>query len=121
MLKVVGNGFILVETRVKGLLQNIRMHDVLHMPNLYSNLLSVRGLKVHFNSLGFVVKTNNDEMLVVASLESNLYLYQLDTNVINGAKTSFLACSTKNMHSLKLWHKRLGHLNANSLKYFKAW
>ena len=119
MVEAIGKGSILVETRVKGRVRSIRMHDVLHVPKMHSNLLLVsklisRGLKVHFNSLGCVVRTSNGEMLAVASLESNLY--QLDTNVMNGAETSSLARSDENSHSLELWHKRLGHLNANSVK-----
>src|SRR5450631_1639278 len=108
MVEAVGKGSILVETRVKGRARSIRMHDVLHVPDLHSNLLSVsklisRGLKVHFNSLGCVVRASNGEMLAVASLESNLY--QLDTNVLNGAETSSLAHSEANLansHPLEL-------------------
>jgi hypothetical protein len=77
MVEAVGKGSILVETCVKGRQRSIRMHDVLHVPDMHANLLSVsklisRGLKVHFNSLGCVVRANNGEMLAVASLESNL-------------------------------------------------
>ena len=119
IVEVLGKGSILVETRVKGRARSIRMHDVLHVPDLHSNLLSVsklisRGLKVHFNSLGCVVRASNGEMLAVASLESNLY--QLDTKVMHEAETSSLAHSEANSHPLELWHKRLGHLNANSVK-----
>ena len=53
-------------------------------------------------------------MLAIASLESNLY--QLDTNVMNGAEMSSLVHSDGNLYFLELWHKRLGHLNANSVK-----
>ena len=52
-------------------------------------------------------------MLVVALLESNLY--QVDGNVMKGAKTYVLAHFDGNSHSLELWHKRLGHFNANSM------
>ena len=77
MVEAVGKGSILVETRVKGRVRSIRMHDVLYVPKMHSNLLSVsklisRGLKVHFNSLGCVVRASNGEMLAIASLESNL-------------------------------------------------
>src|SRR5450631_1333284 len=119
MVEAVGKGSLLVETRVKGRVRSIRMHDVLHVPKMHSNLLSVsklisKGLKVHFNSLGCVVRASNGEMLAVASLESNLY--QLDTKVMHEAETSSLAHSEANSHPLDLWHKRLGHLNANSVK-----
>jgi hypothetical protein len=72
------------------------MHDMLHVPNLHSNLLMVsililRDLKVHLNLLGCVVRTRNGVLLDVASLKSNWY--QLDMNVMNGAETNCLAHS----------------------------
>ena len=41
MVKAVGKGFILVETRVEGRAWSIRMHDVLHVPNLISTYWDV--------------------------------------------------------------------------------
>ena len=113
MVEAVGKSFILVEKRVKGHARNIRMHDVLYVLKMHSNLLSVsklilKGLKVHFNLLGCVVRASNGEILGVALLESNLY--KLDMNVMNAVETSSLACSDENSHSLELWHKRLGHI-----------
>ena len=123
MIEAVGKGSILMEIRVKGRARSIRMHDVFHVPDLHSNLVSVsklisRGLKVQFNLLGCVVRVSNGEMLAVASLESNLH--QLDTNVVNEAEMSSLAYSNGNSHSLELWHKKLGHLNANSIKMLQS-
>ena len=78
MVEAVSKRCILVETHVKGRAQSIGMHDMLLVPDLLTNLLSVsklisKGLKMHFNSLGCVVRASNGEMLVVTSLESNLY------------------------------------------------
>ena len=58
------------------------------------------------------------KMLAVASLKSNLY--QLDMNVMNAAKTSCLARSDRNSHYVELWHKKLGHLNANNVKMLQS-
>ena len=57
MVEAVGKGSILVETQVKGQMRRITIHDVLHVPKLHANLLSVRklaskGLKVHLNEIG---------------------------------------------------------------------
>jgi hypothetical protein len=76
------------------------------------------GFEGAFQLVGMVVRADNGEMLAVASLESNLY--QLDTNVVNGAKMSSLAHFDGNLYSLELWHKRLGHLNANSVKTLQS-
>ena len=77
-----------------------------------------RGLKVHFNSLGCIVRVNNGEMLAVPSLKSNLH--QLDTNVVNGAEMNSFAHSDGNSHFLELWHKRLGHLNVNNVQMLQS-
>ena len=58
---------------------------------------------MHFNLLECMVRTNHGEMLVLASLESNLY--QLDTNMMNEAKMSYLAHSEANSHSLEFGTK----------------
>ena len=115
MVQAVAKRSILVEARVKGCAQSIRMQGVLHVPDLHSNLLSVsklilRGLKVHVNTLGCVVKANNNEMLVVESLG------QLDANVVNEAVTNSLTHSEAISHPLELWYKRTGHLNDKSMK-----
>ena len=78
IVEAIGKDSILIEKHVKGCVQSIRISDVVYVSNLHSNLLSVskfisRGLKVHFNSLGYVVRTNNEEMLYVTSLKLNLY------------------------------------------------
>ena len=57
-------------------------------------------------------KGKQDEMLTIASLESNLY--QQNMIIINGAKINSLANFYTNFHFLKIWHKKLGHLNENS-------
>ena len=111
-----GKGFILVETCVKGCARNIQMHDLFHVPDLHSNLLSVRkfisrGLKVHFNSLGCIMRASNKEVLVVASNS-----YHLNTNVMNEAETSSLAYLEANLHLVEQWNKRLGHVNAINVK-----
>ena len=64
MVEAVVKGSLLAKTRVKDHAWSIRMNDLFHVPNLHSNLLSVnkfisRSLKVHYTSLGRVVKVSN--------------------------------------------------------------
>jgi hypothetical protein len=99
------------------------MHNVLHVPDLHSILFSVkklilRSLKVHFNSLGCIVWAIDGEMLVVISIEPNLY--QLERNVVNEVEMSYSAHSGEDSHSLELWHKRLGNLNYNNVKMLQS-
>lgn len=71
---------------------------------------------MHFNSFGCKVEASNGEILALALLECNLY--QLDTNVVNETERNCLAHCDKNLHSWKLWHKMLGHLNTKNVILF---
>ena len=123
MVEALGKGSMLVESHVKGKVRKIRIYDVLHVPKLHANLLSVgkliaRGLKVHFNKSGCIVCTQEGQMLAMASLEANLY--QMELKVVKGAEVSTLAhTSAKEDNTLELWHKRLGHLNVKSVNTLK--
>ena len=119
MMEVVGKGSILVETQVMGQKRRITIHDVLHVPKLHANLLSVsklasEGLKVHFNVMGCVVRAQSGEMLAMDSMEANLY--QVELKKVNGVEVSTLADTSTNGDAMVLWHKRLGHLNAKGVK-----
>lgn len=121
-VEALGKGSILVESRVNGEVKKIRVYDVLHVPKLHVNLLSVgklvsRGLKVHFNKMGCDVITEGGELLAKASLESNLY--QLELKMVKECEVSTLAHTSENDGSMELWHKRLGHLNVKSVKALK--
>ena len=63
-----GKGSIFVETQVKGQMRRITIHDVFYVPKLHANLLSMsklasKGLKVHFNVMGCVVRAQSGEIL----------------------------------------------------------
>jgi hypothetical protein len=105
-----GRGSILVDTKVGGCTRRIRFKDVLYVPKLQSNLLSVSkivegGLNVQFGALGCSVKTQNRETQAIASRDGNLY---------------WLRCKTVHRSGLALLHQRMGHLNVQSLKIFPS-
>ena len=100
-------------------MRRIAIHDVLHVPKLHANLLSVsklasKGLKVHFNVMGCIVRAQSGKMLAMGSMEANLY--QLELKKVNGAEVSTLAHTSANGDAMELWHKRLGHFNAKGVK-----
>ena len=56
-VEAIGKGFMLIETYVDNKVKRIRIHEILHMAELYTILLSVsksvaRGLNVHINTMG---------------------------------------------------------------------
>ena len=119
MVEALGVGQILVEVQVKGLTKKIRMEEVLHVPKLHANLISVSklslgGLKVHFNTVGCVVRAASGVLIASAPREGNLYY--LHFTKVNGTSMACVAQGSAQEGVVELWHRRLGHLNVKSMK-----
>ncbi len=70
IVEAIGMGSILVEVLVKGQIRRIRIKDVLHVPKLHVNLLSVSkilssGCKVQFNMNECIVRAFDGEVLTI--------------------------------------------------------
>lgn len=94
----------------------VRIHDVLCVPKLLTNLLSVseltkKGKIVTFSSTGCVITDSEGIVLATASLIDGLYR-------LNGMHGTALAAIGSN-DSLELWHRRLAHLNHSDLMKMK--
>ena len=90
--------------------------DILHVPNLSTNLLSIYqithygcGKKVEFLPDTVVVKNLKDDSMVVVGKENHeTRLYSFSHFV---SKSTSLAFLTHSNTQSKLWHERFGHLN----------
>lgn len=72
----IGMGSIIIETILKGV---ICIKDVFHMSKLLVNLFLVNklvsnGLNIQFNLNGYIVKSCDDEAIVIKPREHNLYV-----------------------------------------------
>lgn len=88
--------------------ENLHVHDVEHIPELTTNLLSVsrivnNGNRVIFDKNGAFIYDKNGELVVTAKQINGLF--QVETTKI--------AMNVK--ASAETWHKRMGHLNYKSL------
>ena len=123
VVEAIGKGSMLVETCVDNKMKRIRIHDVLHVPKLHTNLLSVsklvaKGFNVHFNTMGCKVRTQRGEVVAIATIEANLY--QLDLKVVGGEDASARALTSAHESAMELWHKTLGHLRENGVKVLQS-
>ncbi|KAH9707133.1 hypothetical protein KPL70_012460 [Citrus sinensis] len=116
MQKVVGKGTIAVHT--KGGNKKL-ISDVLYVPNLTQNLLSVeqliqKGFSIYFDDekCKIIDKTNNHTVAVVEMSKNKVFplVMPLDENV---------ALKTENSDLSNLWHLRYGHLNYKGLNLLK--
>jgi hypothetical protein len=97
----------IVEAIGMGSTKRIRIKDVLNVPKLHANLLSVskilsNGCKVQFNMNECIVRAFNGEVIAIALRKGNLYQVTFtkvcEMHVANVAQTSTID------GALELWH-----------------
>jgi len=111
-----GKGSIKLSTRINKNDSNlVELKDVIYVPKLRSNLLSVsaitdKGYVVMFNNKGASVKCADGSTALTATKRGQLY-------TVNQNKNYTMCVSSDN---LVRWHQRYGHLNTNDLKKLKS-
>lgn len=90
----------------------VNMKDVLMVPNLCTNLLSVsqvvkKGLSVLFDEKGCIIRNKKGVVVVKASLVNGMF--KLDTKNVS-------AMLAKDNNTKNLWHRRLGHIGMENLQ-----
>lgn len=93
----------------------LELNDVQVIPSICANLLSVAKLvkkdyEVIFNKQGCKIMDNNGEVVATGRFENNLF--KLNT------QTDFAYAATKS-ENVKLWHRRLGHVNLGNMNFLK--
>ena len=97
---------------------NFNLKDVLVVPNLKKNLLSVKkftsdnSCTFEFTSSGFIVKDQNQTIITRGHKKGQLY-------ALDGIFHKALSAIRKGGSSSSIWHQRLGHLNSRLLSLLK--
>jgi hypothetical protein len=96
--------------------KRLEIKNVWHVPNLGRNLLSVAaidksGFKVEFFQGQVQIMNENGHVVTRGLLDEKSGLYKINLESIG--KSTYLARSNTDIN---LWHRRLGHLNFQSLK-----
>ena len=117
-VKAIGKGTIFMYTVDK---KKIELKDVLLIPNLAFNLLSVsKSAKSgkHFQFSDTICQIIDSEGEIIAVAEKSGNLYHLKCSV--SKETDFnMNCSSVPDSKEKLWHRRFGHLGVENLKKLK--
>jgi hypothetical protein len=98
----------------------LHLNNVLYVPSLKRNLISVRlldldGFSCNFEDMKCLIKYN-DENVGLAYLQDKLYLLSLYKSVLNVCDDKNKRFS-KNETSSKLWHSRLGHISWGRIEH----
>ncbi|XP_071900903.1 uncharacterized protein [Coffea arabica] len=99
--------------------KTLALNDVLHVPNIRANLVSVAllgkvGVKVSFES-GKIIMTKNNIFVGKGYCNQGLFVLNI-SNVINENASS----SAYIVDSISLWHARLGHVNIGYIKKMQS-
>lgn len=115
-MKVESCGTVKLYADINGTPNPIEVRDVLCVPNLTANLLSVSQLTknnnyVDFNANGCNIKNKFGKLMATANLVDGLYR-------LNGARCKSYVAVSKS-EKIETWHRRLGHININDLLKMK--
>ena len=116
--EAIGMGSIVVGVEARGKATTIRITDVLHVPKLQANLLSVskllsKGLKVFFHVNECIVEGANGDVVAIARREGSLY--EMCFKEVCGANSGDFVHLRGEGDSVEVWHHRLGHLDVRSI------
>ena len=122
-LHALGIGEICIERKVNGRLITGKLYAVLYVPNLGVNLFSIGAATQHGVTATFQdnqVTLSKNGKVVAAGTRSNQKLYRLDivASQFKNDTEDFAALSQDD--DIQLWHKRLGHVNFQTIKRMKS-
>ena len=115
--KIAGTGSVKLNLGMNGRSKPCIIQNVLHVPNLGYQLLSVSqlsksGIQTLFTSIGTQL-IRNQEVIATGSLVGNLY--KLDVSLGHCSPEKALVAA-----NLNTWHKRLGHIDISTIKLIKS-
>lgn len=121
LMKVESTGAVSFCVDVDKERKQVKVEDVLCVPDLTANLLSVsqitsKGNEVIFYSKGCVIRNSHGDVLATGTMSNGLY--QLDgsygSSGLNSSNETALAAAKVN-GSMELWHRRFAHVNYSDL------
>lgn len=107
-------GTVLVSGLINGVIREIIVKDVLYVPELSVNLLSVRKI----TEKGYVVKFDRDACQIINASDDTVAVAKLMNNIYELVQPVNTAFSCREDNS-SIWHKRFGYLNRASMKLLR--
>ena len=94
--------------------------DVLHVPTITKNLVSVgqmveQNLQVRFTPAGLFIEEYKEDGRLIAQGRKVGRMFTLDVDVPE-VKAAMFALGTGVVADIEIWHKRIGHVNVQRLK-----
>lgn len=118
--EIAAKGTVSFDAEISGVKTNIKLINVLHVPELRSNLLSVakitdKGFSVQFNKNRAIVTGSDKNVKLVADRVGDLYYVREFKTAECRNISNMTHKAQKQLETLKTWHRRLGHINVQDL------
>lgn len=115
-----GQGDVSITTTLNGKEQTATLNNVLYVPGLWTNLLSIvsathRGIGVEFSDQTVLFKRNGVPIMSRHRNEKTLYKLNINSIKRSTPDNSTALLATMNKVSLNTWHQRLSHINFNTI------
>ena len=117
-LEAIGRGVVVLETKLlSGRVKKCTLNDVLYVPKLAYNLLSVSKVTeasktTRFGVANCQILDGNRKLIAVGAKVGDLYYL----NCHNGLQQTNMAQSESQKKKEDVWHQRFGHLGARNLE-----
>jgi len=117
IFNVTGKGKAKIETCVNGTNRNIIFEDVLHTPELRSNLISVsklakKGVKVEFDQHKARVRSVSSAVIMTAKRCGHLYTIETTSRT----PTALVSQTKRQPATFDTWHRRFGHAAPETIR-----
>jgi len=117
VFSIIGKGDVKFQTYINGRVRNIILEDVLHTPELRSNLISVsklemKGTAVIFKDGKAIVELADSSRVLSAVKSGNMYIVK----IVQSSPEAFIAQSNQKPTSFDTWHRRLAHAGADTVR-----
>ena len=109
---------------LKGTIVDLVVHDVLYVPDLSTNLISIgklnkKGFKIVFEDDKCRIHLSQETIIECKQSAENDNLFELPMNEKEDDEKHALNTISKT-NNWKLWHYRLGHLGEQNMKKLKS-
>lgn len=119
-VKVAGRGTVSFNARLGNGVLRVLLHEVMLVPGLEANLVSVGKLQrqgAQFRSVegGMKVTMDGEDLLFGRMLGSEGTMYHIDV-----VQSDIASAYVASKESLRLWHRRFGHLNLDQVRQLES-
>ena len=118
--EIKAKGFITITADFEGKTKQVKLNEVLHVPDLRTNLLSFRkdtdlGFKIIFEKESAKIIDQRGKDVLYADRVNGLYFVRMSQYECNSSIKVGSEENKSKTNLMEIWHRKMGHLNIRDL------